>query len=221
VVSLVLHGSLVAAALLLARGERLAIPPVYQVDLVAAPAGPRAIGQVSPQATETTAEAPPPPKRAAAPDETPVPAKKAPRKPVPAKSTPVPNATKTKSPSTPAPRAGGGPEGGTGADVANVSVQGIPFPYPGYLENIVRQIALRFKPGAGQALSSEVLFLIRRDGSVTGFSFRRRSGSYAFDLEAQGAVEAAGRSGAFGPLPDGFRDDVLTVIFSFDPQLIR
>ena len=55
----------------------------------------------------------------------------------------------------------------------------------------------------------------------TGFAFRKRSGSYEFDLEAQGAVEAAGRSGSFGPLPDGFRDDVLTVIFSFDPQLIR
>jgi hypothetical protein len=34
-------------------------------------------------------------------------------------------------------------------------------------------------------------------------------------------VEAAARSGSFGPLPDGFKDDVLTVIFSFDPQLIR
>ena len=66
-----------------------------------------------------------------------------------------------------------------------------------------------------------LLFFIRRDGSMNGFQFRRRSGSYEFDLEAQGAVEAAARSGAFGPLPDGFRDDVLTVIFSFDPQLIR
>ena len=65
------------------------------------------------------------------------------------------------------------------------------------------------------------IFLTLRDGSRTGFAFRRRSGSSECDLEAQGAVEAAARSGSFGALPDGFRDDVLTVIFSFDPQLIR
>jgi hypothetical protein len=34
-----------------------------------------------------------------------------------------------------------------------------------------------------------------------------------------GAVEAASHS--FGPLPQGFTDDVLPVIFSFDPRLIR
>lgn len=220
-VSLVLHLSLVVLAVVVARDKPLALPPVYQVDLIAAPPGPRAIGQVSEQAAAPAAETPPP-KRAEAPDETPVPVKKAPpRKTAAPKSTPVPNAKEVKSRTTAAPRAGGGPEGGKGADVANVSVQGIPFPYPGYLENIVRQIALRFKPRAGQALVAEVLFLVRRDGSTTGFAFRKRSGSYEFDLEAQGAVEAAGRSGSFGPLPDGFRDDVLTVIFSFDPQLIR
>lgn len=219
--SVLLHGSLVALAIWLAREHAVVLPPVYQVDLIAAPAGPRAIGQVAEDAPAAAPEATPP-KRAEAPDETPVPVKKAPpRKTAAPKSTPVPNAKEVKSRTTAAPKAGGGPEGGKGADVANVSVQGIPFPYPGYLENIVRQIALRFKPRAGQALVAEVLFLVRRDGSITGFAFRKRSGSYEFDLEAQGAVEAAGRSGSFGPLPDGFRDDVLTVIFSFDPQLIR
>lgn len=219
--SFLLHLSLVVAALLVARERQVALPPVYQVDLVAAPAGPRAIGQVSETAPVTPPEAAPPPKRAEAPDASAAPVKKAPRTPAAPRATPVPNAAKVQTRNTPAPKAGGGPEGGTGTDVANVSIQGIPFPYPGYLENIVRQIALRFKPRSGQALVAEVLFLIRRDGSMAGFSFRKRSGSYEFDLEAQGAVEAAGRSGSFGPLPDGFRDDVLTVIFSFDPQLIR
>ena len=41
----------------------------------------------------------------------------------------------------------------------------------------------------------------------------------AFDLEAQGAVEAAAR--AFGSLPAGFGDDVLPVVFSFDPGRLR
>ncbi|MEP7383445.1 MAG: TonB C-terminal domain-containing protein [Gemmatimonadota bacterium] len=225
--SLVLHASIIVTAFVLAHGHEVVLPPVYQVDLVAAPAGPRAIGQVTEAATPPppVPEPAPPPKRAAAPVESPVPVPVKQKPPPVAKkvtpTTPVPNATKTIPKDTPAAKAGGGPEGGKGADVANVSIQGIQFPYPAYLENIVRQIALRFKPRTGQALVAEVVFLIRRDGSMTGFSFRRRSGAYEFDLEAQGAVEAAARSGSFGALPDGFGDDVLTVIFSFDPQLIR
>ena len=118
----------------------------------------------------------------------------------------------------PAPVAGGGPQGGRGADVANVRVEGIEFPYPGYLQNVVRQIAVNFKPSRG-GLTAVVAFLIRRDGSVTGIRLTQRSGVYSFDTEAMGAVEAAARS--FGPLPAGFSDDVLPVIFSFDPRLIR
>jgi hypothetical protein len=34
-------------------------------------------------------------------------------------------------------------------------------------------------------------------------------------------VEAAASASKFGPLPTGFRDDVLPVYFSFDPALIR
>ena len=99
---------------------------------------------------------------------------------------------------------------------------GLRFPYPGYLDNIVRQVRLRFDPGARAALlQADVAFLIRRDGSVAEIRVVKPSGSYAFDLEAQGAVEAAGAARAFGPLPDGFRDDVLPVTFSFDPRVLR
>ena len=119
----------------------------------------------------------------------------------------------------PVPRAGGGPTGGRGADVANVRTEGIDFPYPVYLQNVVRQIALQFKPANGGALRAEVAFLIRRDGSISGLKLVTRSGNFSFDQDAMGAVEAAARS--FGPLPQGFTDDVLPVIFSFDPQLIR
>ena len=48
-----------------------------------------------------------------------------------------------------------------------------------------------------------------------------RSGDYSFDLDAQGAVESAGNNRAFGPLPNGFSDDVLPVIFSFDPTVVH
>jgi protein TonB len=101
-----------------------------------------------------------------------------------------------------------------------VHTEGIEFPFPGYLNNIVRQIALNFKPSdTNSALRAEVMFLIYRNGSVKITRFVTRSGSYAFDLEAQGAIESAAAN--FGPLPDGFRDDVLPVVFSFDPRFLR
>jgi periplasmic protein TonB len=221
--SLGIHLSLVAAVLLFAARGRTAMPPVYRVELIAAPAGPRAIGAVTETPAPPTPQPEPPPKRAETPPDEKSPTapklKDRPTRRPPAKATPTPSTRISRSDA--AQKAGGGPEGGKGADVANVRAEGIDFPYPGYLQNIVRQIALRFKPRNAGALRAEVIFLIRRDGSITAFSFRTRSGSYVFDLEAQGAVEAAGTSKAFGALPDGFRDEVLTVIFSFDPQLIR
>ena len=64
-------------------------------------------------------------------------------------------------------------------------------------------------------------FLIHRDGSVSDLTFIKRSGTFSFDLEAQGAVEAASSARAFGPLPVGFPDDVLPVVFSFDPDFLK
>jgi protein TonB len=136
-----------------------------------------------------------------------------------AKSTPVEKPAQ-ETPPLPAPKAGGGPIGGKGTDVATVQTEGIDFPFPGYLNNIVRQIALRFNPSdANSGRRAEVRFVIRRDGTVIGIGFVTRSGSYAFDLEAQGAIEAA--ASQFGPLPEGFNDDALPVVFSFDPRIIR
>jgi protein TonB len=150
----------------------------------------------------------------------------APKAVPPPRAAPVPatpsTATTRPAPNTPSPRAGGGPEGGRGTDVANVRIDGIEFPYSGYLANIVRQIALRFEPPNRNApLKAEVSFLIHRDGSVTGQRIVVRSGVYAFDLEAMGAIEAAAAAHAFGPLPTGYAEDVLPVVFSFDPSLIR
>jgi outer membrane biosynthesis protein TonB len=218
--SLCLHLALVLLVLQAGRGAGVPLPPVYRVTLVAAPAGPRAIGVVTEQ--PTAAQLQETPRRLEAPRQPAVAEKKAApsvRRPQ-AKATPVPGARSSRRDEA-APKAGGGPEGGRGSDVANVSTPGIEFPYPGYLENVVRQIALRFNPRSAQSLSAEVVFIIRRDGSVVDIRLRRSSGVYWFDLEALGAVESAARQRAFGPLPDGFSDDALTVIFSFDPRLIR
>jgi protein TonB len=218
--SLALHLSIVALALIASRQRAPEVlPPIYKVDIVAAPPGERAIGEVKPEETPEVAPpaaapvAPPTPKEKAVPLAKPLPKKAA------ARSTPVPPAAKPV-PKTAAPRAGGGPEGGSGTDVATVHTEGIEFPFPGYLNNIVRQIALNFKPSdTNSGLKADVMFLIYRNGSVKIVRFVTRSGSYSFDLEAQGAIESAAPN--FGPLPDGFRDDVLPVVFSFDPRFLR
>ena len=102
---------------------------------------------------------------------------------------------------------------------ATVSTAGIDFPYPGYLNNIVRQIALRFDPPThNAALRAEVTFLIHRDGSVSNIRFLERSSVYGFDLEAESAIEAAAAAHAFGPFPRGFSGDVLPVVKSFGQQ---
>lgn len=233
--SALLHAA-VATLLFYSLHERkpVALPPMYRVNIVAAPPGPRAIGEVKTEPAKANTSVTPPTAAQSTLKEMPLPrAKPAPKTPArvtPAegKVAPTPKASAPKEadvaprPKTDAPRAGGGPTGGKGTDVATVRSDGIEFPFPGYLNNIVRQIALNFKPrNASARLKAEVRFLIHRDGSVSGITFVRRSGNYSFDLEAQGAVEAASSTGAFGPLPTGFPDDALPVVFSFDPAFLK
>ena len=220
--SAILHVVVLGALVLRNAGSKVVLPPMYRVTLVAAPAGPRAEGVVT-----TRPEPPTPTKAPPAPERTTTPpprTKTATRKAAPAPRLATPNVTKSSRPqaSKAPPKAGGGPEGGTGGDVANVNTAGIEFPYDGYLRNIVRQIALQFEvPRGAASLRADVTFLIHRDGSVTGIRLIANSGSYVFDQNCLTAVEAAGRSGRFGPLPEGFSDDVLPVIFSFDPRTLR
>ena len=229
--SAVFHLVVVTALLIGRARSSVTTPPTYRVTLIAAPAAPRQVGVVRerPPAPEPTpvAPTPAPTPRAPAPPEPErmkAPPTKAPAARPPKRATPnaadVPAKPAPAKP-VPAPTAGGGPTGGRGADVANVRTEGIEFPYPVYLQNVVRQIALQFRPPPNSALRAEVSFLIRRDGSISGLRLVARSGSFSFDQDAMGAVEAAARSNAFGPLPQGFTDDVLPVIFSFDPRLIR
>lgn len=222
-VSAVLHASIIAAAIFARPAPPKALPPVYKVSLIAAPPGPRAIGEVTPQPAPAPppTPAPPPPRAETNPRDMPAPTK---AKPTPKKSAApaTPTVTKKAPPKDePQPKAGGGPTGGTGTDVANIKTEGVEFTDQAYLNNIVRQIAVRFNPRNPGALRAEVFFIVRRDGSIGEFRFLTKSGVYAFDLEAQGAVEAAGSAKAFGALPSSYVNDFLPVIFSFDPSLIR
>lgn len=222
-VSAVLHASIIAAAIFARPAPPKALPPVYKVSLIAAPPGPRAIGEVTPQPAPAPppTPAPPPPRAETNPRDMPAPTKPKPAaKKAAAPATPT-VAKKAAPKDEPQPKAGGGPTGGTGTDVANVKIEGVEFTDPAYVNNIVRQIAVRFSPRNPGALRAEVFFIVRRDGSVGEFRFLTKSGVYAFDLEAQGAVEAAGSAKAFGALPSSYTNDFLPVIFSFDPSLIR
>ncbi|HET7564238.1 MAG TPA: TonB C-terminal domain-containing protein [Gemmatimonadaceae bacterium] len=224
VLSAALHIALLAGLIVLHAPTPPPQPPIYRVNIVAAPPGPREAGIVTPKPEPPPVKPAPVPVRAESnPKAMPLPVKKPPvrKKTAPATPVPVPEKPPKQTKADEAPQAGGGPTGGRGTDVATVRTEGIEFPYQGYLDNIVRQIAVRFEAPRNSTVRAVVRFLIHRDGSVSDISFVTRSGLYEFDLDAEGAVEQAGNVRAFGPLPSGFADDVLPVIFSFDPRVLH
>ena len=225
--SAILHLGVIAVVALMATGAQVQRPPVYRVELIGAPPGPRQAGVVDAPAKPVAPKPAVSGAEQAAPVEKAVPNNsKAPAK-VP-KATPSAERTRdagakdAKSPAkaSAAPQAGAGAQGGKGADVANVKTPGIEFPYPGYLSNITRQIALNWTPRRTSAsLVTEVKFMIRRDGTVVGIEVVRSSGDALYNADAMGAIEAVGLTRRFGALPSGFTDDVLIVYFTFDYAL--
>ncbi len=191
-----------------------ASPPVYAVNLVAAPA-PAPKQRLAPEATPT----PPAP-------EPPAPVKSSAKVPLAKIPTPRPRENveptprhdptpKTSAPEAPAP----GETPSTGRDATTVKTPGLDFPYPEYLRNVENQIYRRWaRPVGNAALRAEISFMIARDGTVRNIQFVTRSGSFSYDLEAQGAIESAATSRAFGPLPDGWQADVLPISFYFEPR---
>lgn len=205
----------VAGVLLSKPGAREPIGPVYHVELVAAPA-PRPEERRAPEVMQRPAETTPAVPTARQPRRPTVSPEKPPEEAQPeVEREPAPRTTPTEGPAS-------GVEPSTGTDPGTVRVEGIPFPYPEYLRNIVAEVYRRWHRPVGEApLQAEVQFIIRRDGAVIGLQFIKRSGSFAFDLEAEGAIEAAGNARAFGPLPAGYAADVLPVSFFFNPRSLR
>jgi outer membrane biosynthesis protein TonB len=205
--TMLVHGAAGAFLFAVGAGARTPPPPTYKVRLVAAPA-PDSETRKAPEVVQRPAE------EAAAPVE-----RRQPKSTV-SRATPPPEPDAT--PREAAPRTTPKNEPlpderpSTGNDVATVSTEGVEFPYPEYLQNMVSEVLRRWqRPTVSTPLEAEVAFLVRRDGSISDLGFVKRSGNFTFDLEAQGAVEASGRLKAFGPLPDGWGADVLFVRFYF------
>lgn len=197
--SVMLHGTLlVALFLLLPRTQPPPAPPLYRVDLVAAPAGVRREGAT-----------------AAAPRVTP---RLAPSAEHPTPSPPTRGLAKKPAPEQPI--AGGGPTGGKGSDVANIVPVGLDFPYPWYTANIVGRLIAAWGDGA-PGRDAVVRFTIKRDGSVDPESIQLVSGDYSDGRRALGAVEQVADAKLFGALPPGFREDILPVTIRFTPAMFK
>lgn len=233
--SAALHALVVVTFLVAGAGRhRPPLPPFYRVNLVAPPGVQAAAAAPAPAPPAPTPE--PERSRSNPQSRIPIPrasrepavpiAKPAAPKPRPAQPAPAAAASPATGKALPAtaPSQPVGVPGGTpgGTDVATIKTEGVEFPFPGYLQNLVSQVYRRWRPApSAAALEAEVFFFVHRDGSVTGLQFLKRSGSFGFDLEAQGAIEAAARAGAFGQLPAGYGPDVLPVSFYFNPRSVR
>lgn len=201
--SLSLHGALIVIGLFTAGAPSIPeMPQTVRVRMVAAAPedAPIRVDPAPPEIAEVEHRPPPP-------DLTPV---ERPRTETPKIQADVPP------PVEPEPEPARTEE--VGDEPVNVQLDGANFAFPEYLSNIIRQVHRYWRPPAdGRALSAEVSFVIHRDGRVSDIDWIRRSGSGSFDLLARGAVEAAGRDRAFGPLPEGYPRDALRVSFFFDP----
>ncbi len=209
-----LHAAAIALIVATPHSEAKVGPPAYAVELLAAPEPQPALKKAAPEAIPTPPQEKPAPMK-------PRPAKLPPKAPPKPEPKPPPDRetkeapAKTRAPEKPLP----GETPSTGTDIATVKTPGLDFPYPEYLRNIVSEVYRRWdRPSGGGNLQAEVSFLILRDGTVREIKFIRSSGNFAFDLDAQGAIEAAGNAKAFGPLPDGYPADVLPVSFYFTPR---
>jgi len=203
VASVVLHAAAGLVMIFSPDGQRpeIAEQQTYRVQL-RAPAAEEAPVRQKPQPAQQAEEEqePPPP----SPSEAPKPEVK------------EPTQVQEEQPTLPSTEPAQAPE--EGDDAGNVQIEGKAFPFPDYLNNIVNQIQRHWRPPTGkQHLRAELSFVIRRDGSVEDINWIERSGNLAFDLEARGAIETAGRRKMFGPLPDAYPRDQLRVSFYFDP----
>ena len=110
------------------------------------------------------------------------------------------------------------PDVETPGEQLNIRMAGVQRDYPVYYNNILRQMERCFRWRGADDLRARVYFVINRDGSVSGVDILEPSQSIAFDIEAMGAAECAGRPGRLGPLPEELPFDRFPVVFYFEPR---
>lgn len=189
------------------HGEPLPEYKVYKVDIYSPP--PQALGEPeAPKKAEAAVVKPTEPKQVSVQTEKPKPTVKAP---------PKKNVITGKGNADVAKGRNPDPKSLVGGEGLDVHMAGEDFPYPGYLENIIRQLTRYFRWTGAPNLEVKIGFEIKRDGSVKSIRVLQKSGNINFDLEAISAVENAGKRGAFGPLPDGWVPPTLPIAYSFLP----
>lgn len=200
-VSAALHAAAAVLVLLLgeAGAERRPMPPVYQVSLISSAelAPMRTRPEPRPPEPEPEEESPPEPEaeeKVPEPEERPEPRREPPRE-------------------EPTPRPG--PERARETGDLPVSVEGRPFPFPWYLEQVYRKVTRNWRP-TSNTLQATVHFRIAANGRTSDVDVHESSGNFLYDQAARRAVEAAG---PMPPLPDGYSGDWLGVYFVFDTSI--
>lgn len=174
------------------------LPPVYQVSLVSAATLAPAERRPEPTPEETVEEETPP-------------------EPEAKEKIPDPESEPERPVSQPSrERATPGPDMGrdTGLNLP-VTLEGRPFRFPWYLEQLVSKIERNWRP-TSNTLSATVYFRIARNGRISDIDIAEESGNFLFDQSARRAVEA---SAPVPPLPDEYDGDYLGVYFQFDTRV--
>ena len=197
-------------------------PPVYQINLVAAPRAEvvRAARQrprppkSEPEKKPETAPKPEPeikePEKELVPEKKAQPVLKVKPRPDPAKKGPEEEVQPP--PETPLPIL---PESGGNDAALDVNIEGKPFPFPDYLERMVNKIGNNWKQAPNEPLHAVVYFRVERDGRVSGIQLRETSGSFLYD---QSAMRAVSDASPLPPLPAGYTSDYLGVYFDFNEE---
>ena len=180
--------------LALREGRRPELPPVYQVNLVQAAELAR-----QPRRPEPAPEA----------EEEPEPEPEA-KEEIPEEDPPEEEPRER-------PREDPGPDTTERAtaegDNLPVTLEGRPFQFPWYLEQMVRKVQRNWRPPGTTSLKTTIYFRIERTGRVADMRVETSSGHFTFDQAAQRAVQA---SSPMPPLPVEYSGDYLGVYFDFD-----
>lgn len=185
----------------------------YKMKLISPPPQVRGEPRPVPPPQPRIVQAPQRVERPPAPEKKPEPVERRPEQtPVKQDSTPPPkpDTAKVAGNAPPDPKSVGG-EG------LNVDIEGAEFPFPEYLENIIRQINRYFRWEGDNSPEARVVFCVNRDGSVSGLSLIERSRDWKFNQQTMSAIEAIGQRKAFGPLPDGWVQERLCIRYRFLP----